>query len=82
MKSVTRGERAPRLKEPPLTDGAWKLIQDCWTQEKTIRPAIEEIVKRMIRQEDQTKLIGNNSTPVELASLNLRTEHVGKASAA
>jgi hypothetical protein len=70
MKSVARGERAPRLEEPPLTDGAWKLIQDCWMQEKTTRPAIEEIVERMIMQ--TSELIGNNSnissTPAELVS--------------
>lgn len=82
MKSVARGERAPRLKEPPLTDGTWKLIQDCWMQEKTTRPSIEDIVERMIRQEDRTKmseLIGNklkiSSTPAERISFLVQSTH-------
>ena len=74
MKSVARGERAPRLEEPPLTDGTWRLIQDCWMQEKTTRPAIEEIVERMMQM---SKLIGNNyiiySTPAEPVSFPVQS---------
>ena len=47
MRSVTRGERPPRLEEPSLTDDAWKLIQDCWSQEKIARPAMEDVVERL-----------------------------------
>ena len=49
MRSVTRGERPPRLEEPSLTDDAWKLIQDCWSQEKIARPAMEDVVERLMR---------------------------------
>jgi len=48
IKVVCRGERPPRLEVPSLSDGAWKLMQDCWEKEKVTRPGIEDVVKRMM----------------------------------
>ncbi|KAF8345093.1 kinase-like domain-containing protein [Amanita rubescens] len=48
IKVVCRGERPPRLEVPSLSDRAWKLMQECWAKEKTTRPGIEDVVKRMV----------------------------------
>ena len=45
MKAVTRGERPPRLNNPPLNDDAWKLVYQCWAHDKRLRPEIGDVVK-------------------------------------
>ena len=45
---VSRGERPPRLDEPPLSDWAWKLMQICWVREALKRPAMNDVVERMM----------------------------------
>jgi len=45
---VCRGGRPPRLEVPSLSDRAWKLTEDCWAKEKTTRPVIEDVMKRMM----------------------------------
>lgn len=44
---VSKGELPPRLDEPPLSDGAWDLIQSCWIKQAADRPAIKEVLERM-----------------------------------
>src|SRR6266576_5546025 len=48
IKSVSRGQRPPRLQVPYLSDEAWKLMQYCWSKDKSTRPAIEDIVERVM----------------------------------
>jgi hypothetical protein len=48
MKLVSQGERPPRLDKPPLSDKAWKLIERCWVKEAVRRPAMEEVVEKMM----------------------------------
>ena len=45
MRTVTRGERPPRLNNPPLSDDAWKLMYQCWAHDKRLRPGITEVVE-------------------------------------
>ena len=45
---VVQGERSPRLDEPPLSDCTWKLIRSCWIHEASKRPAMKDIVERMM----------------------------------
>ena len=48
MKLVSRGKRPPRLDKPPLSDKAWKLIKRCWVKEAMRRPAMEDVVEKMM----------------------------------
>ena len=48
MKLVSRGKRPPRLDKPPLSDKAWKLIKRCWVKEAVRRPAMEDVVEKMM----------------------------------
>ena len=48
MKLVSRGKRPPRLDKPPLSDKAWKLIKRCWVKEAARRPAMEDVVEKMM----------------------------------
>ena len=45
---VSSGKRPPRLNKPPLSDKAWKLIKRCWASEAIRRPAMENILERMM----------------------------------
>jgi hypothetical protein len=47
-KHVSGGMRPPRMYEPPLIDKAWKLIKRCWASEAIRRPAMENILERMM----------------------------------
>jgi hypothetical protein len=47
IEAVTRGERPPRLDNPPLSDDAWNLVNQCWAQNKRLRPGIRDVVKIM-----------------------------------
>ncbi|KAF8332872.1 kinase-like domain-containing protein, partial [Amanita rubescens] len=46
-KLVTRCVLPPRLDEPPLSDGAWDIIQRCWTRETSKRPKMRDVVERL-----------------------------------
>jgi hypothetical protein len=46
---VSRGQRPPRQDEPPLSDGAWELIQQCWVMEPLKRPRMKDVAKQMNR---------------------------------
>ena len=48
VRLVSRGKRPPRLDEPPLGDKAWKLIKRCWVKEAVKRPAMEDVVEKMM----------------------------------
>ncbi|KAF8351860.1 kinase-like domain-containing protein [Amanita rubescens] len=48
VKLVSRGKRPPRLDKPPLSDRAWKLIKRCWVKEAVRRPAMEDIVEKIM----------------------------------
>ncbi|KAF8322007.1 kinase-like domain-containing protein [Amanita rubescens] len=50
---VSRGGRPPRLEVPSLSAEAWKLMQDCWAKEKSTRPAIEDVVERMMAWQNE-----------------------------
>ena len=48
MTSVSRGKRPPRQDEPPLSEGAWELIQECWVTEPPKRPKMKDIAEQMM----------------------------------
>ncbi|KAF8335275.1 kinase-like domain-containing protein [Amanita rubescens] len=48
VRLVSRGKRPPRLDKPPLSDRAWKLIKRCWVKEAVRRPAMEDIVEKIM----------------------------------
>jgi len=45
---VTRGVLPPRLDEPPLSDGAWDIIQRCLTREPSKRPRMKDVVESLM----------------------------------
>ncbi|KAF8328471.1 kinase-like domain-containing protein [Amanita rubescens] len=45
---ICQGKRPPRMDEPPLSDKAWRLIKRCWMKEAVRRPAMENILERMV----------------------------------
>jgi hypothetical protein len=45
---VSRGKRPPRQDEPPLSDGAWKLIEQCWAAEPPKRPTMKDVTEQMM----------------------------------
>ncbi|KAF8328945.1 kinase-like domain-containing protein [Amanita rubescens] len=47
MALVTRGGRPPRQNEPPLSDEAWELIQQCWVKEPPRRPRMKGVAEQM-----------------------------------
>ena len=47
IKAVTRNERPLRLDNPPLHDGAWDLMHQCWAHDRQLRPGIRDVVKIM-----------------------------------
>lgn len=48
MKNVSKGKRPPRMDKPPLSDKAWNLIKRCWAKEAVRRPAMEDVVEKMM----------------------------------
>ncbi|KAF8324830.1 kinase-like domain-containing protein, partial [Amanita rubescens] len=48
VRLVSRGKRPPRLDKPPLSDKTWKLIKRCWVKEAVRRPAMEDVVEKMM----------------------------------
>ena len=47
VRAVSKGERPPRLDDPPLSDNAWGLIHQCWAHDKWKRPGIRDVVETM-----------------------------------
>ena len=45
---VSRGKRPPRQDEPPLSDGTWGLIQQCWVTEPPKRPRMTDVIEQMM----------------------------------
>ena len=48
IQRVVQGERSPRLDMPPLSNCSWNLIQSCWDHEASERPAMKDVVERMM----------------------------------
>ena len=48
MTLVSRGKRPPRQDEPPLSDRAWELIQQCWVTEPLKRPRMKDVAEQMM----------------------------------
>ena len=48
VKNVSRGKRPPRMDKPPLSDKTWNLIKRCWVKEAVRRPAMEDIIEKMM----------------------------------
>ena len=48
MTLVSRGKRPPRQDEPPLSDRAWELIQQCWVTEPQKRPRMKDVAEQMM----------------------------------
>ena len=85
MALVSRGKRPPRQDEPPLSDGAWGLIQQCWVtdppkrsrmkavaeQMMTISQSLNEGKKKKKRKKSQTD--AQNDAMMQDASLSLST---------
>jgi len=44
---VSRGILPPRQDEPPLSDGAWDIIQRCWTRKPSERPRMKDVVESL-----------------------------------
>jgi len=53
-RKVKKGIRAPRLDNPPLTNGGWDVIERCWQQDPEKRPSMEEVMKLMNSDVDVT----------------------------
>ena len=47
IQQVKRGERPPRMPNPPLEDEAWNLIERCWDHDPIKRPSIDDVVDIM-----------------------------------
>jgi hypothetical protein len=48
MTLLSRGRRPPRQDEPPLSDVAWKLIEQCWVAEPQKRPTMKDATEQMM----------------------------------
>ena len=48
MALITRGNRPPRQDEPPLSDGVWELIQQCWVMEPPKRPGMRDVAEQIM----------------------------------
>jgi hypothetical protein len=66
IRLVSRRTRAPR---PPLSDWAWKLIQSCWVRETSRRPAMKDVVERMMVAQNVTPNLIPNSGGHPIPSL-------------
>ena len=42
-----RPERPRNARTVGLTEGMWKLIEDCWQQDPRTRPGMEKVVRRL-----------------------------------
>ncbi|KAF8334388.1 kinase-like domain-containing protein [Amanita rubescens] len=45
---VIRDKRPNRLDEPPLSDGEWEVIQQCWVREPGKRPRMKDVIESLI----------------------------------
>ena len=42
---VIQDKRPRRRDEPPLSDGAWEVVQRCWARETEKRPRMKDVVE-------------------------------------
>ena len=63
MRFVSRGELPSRLDEPPLSNGAWELIQWCWARDGAKRPAITDVLDRITSWGRQTSSEASHDSP-------------------
>jgi hypothetical protein len=45
---ITSGKLPPRLKKPKMQDSLWELINDCWKFQASERPAMNQIVEKVV----------------------------------
>ena len=45
---VIQDKRPHRQDEPPLSDGAWEVIQRCWAKEPWRRPRMEDVIGNLV----------------------------------
>ena len=57
MSLVSRGKRPPRQDEPPLSDGAWELIQQCWVTEPPKRPRMKDVADQMMAMSTSSTMV-------------------------
>ena len=75
MALVTRGQRPPRQNEPPLSDGAWVSINQCWVTEPPRRPTMKDVAAQItvIYQCVAPPTSARNDGMLQDASLSLST---------
>ena len=44
---VLQDKRPRRPDEPPLSDGAWQVIQRCWVREPWERPRMKDVIESL-----------------------------------
>ncbi|KAF8339435.1 kinase-like domain-containing protein [Amanita rubescens] len=62
---VIQNKRPPRQDEPPLSDGAWEVIQQCWVREPWKRPRMNDVIESLIAVSHSMPL---SRSPVTLTS--------------
>jgi hypothetical protein len=67
---LSRGSHPPRQPEPPLSDGAWELIQSCWVREASKRPGIEEVTDIMISRFMARQLAAQHPLPYPISFIS------------
>ena len=48
MALVIQGNRPSRLDDPPLSDGAWEVIQKCWDREPRKRQGMKNVIDSLV----------------------------------
>ena len=67
MMTVTGGHRPPRLDNPPLDDGAWKLVQQCWAHDKRLRPGMRDVAETM-QSWERLSVLSSPKPPISQSS--------------
>ena len=67
MRFVSRGELPSRRDEPPLSNGAWELIQWCWARDGAKRPAITDVLDTITSWGRQTSSETSHDPPSPLS---------------
>jgi hypothetical protein len=44
---ISSGERPRRPSDPPLTEGLWKLTNQCWRQDPKLRPGMSTVLQEL-----------------------------------
>ena len=76
MTLVSRGNRPPRQDEPPLSDGAWELIEWCWVTEPPKRPRMKDIAEQMMAISQRDGMLQNASLSLSTSSTTVRRAKV------